>query len=172
MCESPITEMMLMRLHQNMTIVVILDPQLVTDVYCVHAHPTMVCVCVCVCVCAFVCVRVCVCVCVCMCVFLGVFVCSLGFAGWTYLAPVLIWSILILSAIVAMRENVWVHIRCICRFAYFSCDRIHLVHGVCVCAYACGEHAWCAGSRLCWRVHAGEYIHMLMLVLHIHVSGC
>ena len=55
----------------------------------------------------------CVCVCVCVCV-----------------------SLRIRSAIVAIRENLWVHIQCICRFACFS--RHGRIHGtLCVCASVC-----------------------------------
>ena len=40
------------------------------------------------------------------------------------------------SAIVAIRENLWVHIQCICRFACFS--RHGRIHGtLCVCASVC-----------------------------------
>ena len=56
---------------------------------------------------------VCVCVCVCACV-----------------------SFRIRSAIVAIRENLWVHIQCICRFACFS--RHGRIHGtLCVCVRLC-----------------------------------
>ena len=61
-----------------------------------------------------------------------------------YLALVLTCLIQILSAIVAIRENLWVHIQCICRFACFSCDGVHcdgrmMVHGVhmCLCVSVC-----------------------------------
>ena len=47
-------------------------------------------------------------------------------------------SFRIRSAIVAIRENLWVHIQCICRFACFS--RHWFIHGtlcVCVCVRLC-----------------------------------
>ena len=59
----------------------------------------------------------------------------------SYLALVLIRLIQILSAIIAIREHLCVHIQCICRFACFSCDG--RIHGTwwwwwwCVCARAC-----------------------------------
>ena len=56
----------------------------------------------------------------------------------SYLAQVLICLIQILFAIIAIRENLWVHIQCIFRFACFTCDgRIHGTWCVCVCMCMC-----------------------------------
>ena len=81
---------------------------------------------------------VCVCVCVCQ-------LCGLD----SYLAQVLICLIQVLFAIVAIRENLRVHIQCICRFACFSCDgRIHGTwYMVCVCVCACVCVCVCVCAR-------------------------
>ena len=95
-----------------------------------------------VCVCVRVCVRACVCVCVCVCIgnCLGRFMpmysvwCRPGVHWWSiHMASPVVWirqlpgasldlshSDLVFFAIVAIRENLWVHIQCICRFACFS----------------------------------------------------
>ena len=96
------------------------------------------------------CVCMCVCVCAVACVVRGVCVDQVYIGGrftWlrqlcgldSYLAQVLICLIQILFAIVAIRENLWVHIQCICRFACFSCDgRIHgTLYMVCVSVCVC-----------------------------------
>ena len=116
-----------MRLYENVTIVVILDLQPLTDVYCV-------CVCVCVCV------RVCVCVCV------FTWLCRLCGLD-CYLALVLICLIQILSAIDAIRENFTgahpVHLQiCVLLLRraykwYMVCVRGARVQGMLVCA--CGR---------------------------------
>ena len=48
------------------------------------------------------------------------------------------------SGLVAIRENLWVHIQCTCRFACFSCDGcIHGTWCVCVCARVCVRACVC-----------------------------
>ena len=73
--------------------------------------------------------------CVCVCV------CGLD----NYLALVLICLIQILFAIAAIRENLWVHIQCICRFVC-----------VCVCAFVCMCVCVCVCVCVCERVLFAE----------------
>ena len=79
-----------------------------------------------------VCARVCMCVCVCFTWLRQL--CGLD----SYLAQVLICLIQILFAIIAIRENLWVHIQCICRFACFSCDG--RIYGTWCCSSTFHQH--------------------------------
>ena len=66
-------------------------------------------------------------------------------------------SFRIRSAIVAIRENLWVHIQCICRFACFS--RHGRIHGTCVCVCV----------RLCvW----GYCLYRLLVLMFRSVLAC
>ena len=84
------------------------------------------------------CVRVRACVCVCARV-----------RGLdSYLAQVLICLIQVLSAIVAIRENLGVHIQCIYRFECFSCDG--RIHGT-WCVFVCTCFVCASKSTVGWR---------------------
>ena len=85
----------------------------------------------------------------------------------SYLAQVLICLIQILSAIVVIRENLWVHIQCICRFAFFSCDG-HIRGTWCVSASACLRTSECMRVCVvvvcvCMNLHV--FVHVLNIVL-------
>ena len=73
-------------------------------------------------------------------------------------------SFRIRSSIVAIRENLWVHIQCICRFACFSCHgRIHGTLCVCVCVCVC------VCARLCvW----GYCLYRLLVLMFRSVLAC
>ena len=110
------------------------------------------CMCVCgggcVCLHVYLYVHTCVCVCVCACVFQFTWLCQLCGLD-SYLVLVLICLIRIMSAIIGVRDDLWVRIQCMCRFVCFPCDGrtctgIHgtAVHGVGVgvCVQSVGAH--------------------------------
>ena len=139
------------------------------------------CVCVCVCVCVRVRVHVCARVCVCVRSPHGVDQVCIGesilhgFASYVDLAVVLICFIQVLPAIVAIRENLWVHIQCIWRFVCFSCDGcVHdtLVHGVCACVCVCVCVCVYACVRVCACVLVRGTVWISCLNTHHSLACC